>query len=110
MKLKLAIIAGAAIVEMVSCTKLETKLQSSFLYTPGGGKKKITALLNGTYNDLNGLLNGQIRYSHSKRIPLTSAWYLHGVETGMITACGACYMRYMDRRPWSVPICIQRIR
>ena len=59
MKLKLAIIAGAAIVGMVSCTKLETKLQSSFLYTPGGGNNNITALLNGTYNDLNGLLNGQ---------------------------------------------------
>jgi len=59
MKLKIGLIAGFAIVAMVSCTKLEQKLQSSYVAAAGSGNVNITASLNGTYNDLNGLLNNQ---------------------------------------------------
>jgi hypothetical protein len=61
MKLKISLFATAAILGMVSCTKLETKLQSSFLYTPSGSTNT-QALINGCYNDLTNLLNNQDQY------------------------------------------------
>src|SRR5260221_2051352 len=57
MKLKFFIIGGLAILAIASCTKLDQKLQSSILFVPGSGNA--TALLNGTYNDLTGMLHGQ---------------------------------------------------
>ncbi len=61
MKSKKIIITGFVILGMGACTKLDQKLQSSIIYDPSssGGSASITALLNGTYNDMNGLLHGQ---------------------------------------------------
>jgi hypothetical protein len=44
---------------MASCTKLDQKLRSSVVFNPSAGGASATALLNGTYNDLTGLLHGQ---------------------------------------------------
>jgi len=57
MKLKIFIITGLTVLAVASCTKLDQKLQSSIVFTPGSGNA--TALLNGTYNDLTGMLHGQ---------------------------------------------------
>jgi len=57
MKLKIFIIFSLAILSIASCTKLDEKLQSSILFTPAPGNA--TALLNGCYNDFNGLINNQ---------------------------------------------------
>src|SRR5437764_12835775 len=61
MRLKLFIPAFATLLGAVSCTKLEQKLQSSIVFDPNSttGSVSATALLTGTYNDLNGLLNNQ---------------------------------------------------
>jgi hypothetical protein len=61
MRLKIPLAAFALILGTISCTKLEQKLQSSIVYDPSAGQANVTAaaLLTGTYNDLNGLLNNQ---------------------------------------------------
>src|SRR5258706_11971972 len=61
MKSKKLIITGFVILGLGACTKLDQKLQSSIIYDPSssGGSASITALLNGTYNDMNGLLHNQ---------------------------------------------------
>jgi hypothetical protein len=61
MKLKISLIIFLALLGSISCTKLETKLQSSFLYTPSGSTNT-QALINGCYNDLTNLLNNQDQY------------------------------------------------
>ena len=57
MKLKKYLTIGFAALGLGACTKLDQKLQSSIDYNPSGGTS-VTALLNGTYNDFNGLLHG----------------------------------------------------
>jgi hypothetical protein len=59
MKLKIFIIGGLAVLAIASCTKLDQKLQSSIVFNPNSGTATPTALLNGTYNDLTGMLHGQ---------------------------------------------------
>lgn len=56
MKSKLLIISSLFLI--VSCTKLDQKLGSSIIFNPSSGGTA-TALLNGTYNDLAGLLHNQ---------------------------------------------------
>src|SRR5689334_25136107 len=57
MKSKLFIISSLVLVGISSCTKLDQKLGGDVVFTPSSGVA--TALLNGTYNDLTGLLHGQ---------------------------------------------------
>jgi starch-binding outer membrane protein, SusD/RagB family len=61
MRFKISLIACVTLLGAVSCTKLDEKLQSSILFDPSKSSGNITAaaLLTGTYNDLNGLLNNQ---------------------------------------------------
>jgi hypothetical protein len=60
MKLIKIVIIGFVVLGVAACTKLEQKLQSNVLFTPGSSSPGATAaLLNGTYNDLTGLLHGQ---------------------------------------------------
>lgn len=58
MKLKYIAIAGLALT--LGCTKLEQRLNDSF-NTPGGGggAPDVAALLQGTYNSMNGLMHAQ---------------------------------------------------
>jgi hypothetical protein len=56
MKYKLFIISFLLFVG-IACTKLDQKLGGSVLFTPSSGAA--TSLLNGTYNDLTGLLHAQ---------------------------------------------------
>src|SRR5258706_11732731 len=58
MKLKNFLTAGFVILGLAACTKLDQKLQSSIVYDPNSGAVDVVSLLNGTYNDFNGLLHG----------------------------------------------------
>ncbi|HRI20403.1 MAG TPA: RagB/SusD family nutrient uptake outer membrane protein, partial [Panacibacter sp.] len=58
MKFKIPIIISLTLLGMSSCTKLETKLQSSIVFNPGGGSGDPASLLNGCYNDMNGFWHG----------------------------------------------------
>lgn len=58
MKLKLPILISIAMLGAASCTKLETKLQSSIAFNPSTGAGDPASLLNGTYNDMNGFWHG----------------------------------------------------
>ncbi|MGZ3838871.1 MAG: RagB/SusD family nutrient uptake outer membrane protein [Flavisolibacter sp.] len=58
MKCKILILSSLTLLMIGSCTKLDQKLQSSILFNPSSGGVS-TALLNGAYNDLGGLLHGQ---------------------------------------------------
>ncbi|HYC29398.1 MAG TPA: RagB/SusD family nutrient uptake outer membrane protein, partial [Chitinophagaceae bacterium] len=60
MKLKYIAIAGLTL--SLGCTKLEQRLNDSF-NTPGGGggSPDVAALLQGTYNSMNGLMHSQER-------------------------------------------------
>ena len=49
-----------AFASLVSCTKLDQKLQDSFT-VPGGSNAGVDALLTGAYNSMNGLMHGQER-------------------------------------------------
>jgi hypothetical protein len=49
--------SAAVLVGISACTKLDQKLGGDVVFTPSSGVA--TALLNGTYNDLTGLLHGQ---------------------------------------------------
>ena len=57
MKSKFVIISSLVLVGISACTKLDQKLGGDVVFTPSSGVA--TALLNGTYNDLTGLLHGQ---------------------------------------------------
>jgi hypothetical protein len=57
MKSKFFIIAIMVMVGITACTKLDQKLGGSVVFTPSSGVA--TSLLNGTYNDFNGLINNQ---------------------------------------------------
>src|SRR6478736_2847788 len=57
MKSKFFIIAAVLLVGISACTKLDQKLGGDVVFTPSSGVA--TSLLNGTYNDLTGLLHGQ---------------------------------------------------
>jgi len=57
MKYKLFLISSVVLVGISACTKLDQKLGGDVVFTPSSGVA--TALLNGTYNDLTGLLHGQ---------------------------------------------------
>lgn len=57
MKLKIFIIATAAIITVASCTKLDQKLSGSIVYVPSASNAG--AVLNATYNDFGGLIHGQ---------------------------------------------------
>lgn len=59
MKLKIFIISGITFLLIGSCTKLDQKLQSSISFDPSAGGGDATSFLNGTYNDLAGLLHSQ---------------------------------------------------
>jgi hypothetical protein len=59
MKLRIFIISSLTLIGIGSCTKLDQKLQSSILFDPNGGGSSAAALLNGTYNDLSGLMHNQ---------------------------------------------------
>src|SRR6476646_10502025 len=56
MKVKI-LIAGLTLLGLASCTKLEQKLQGNILLTQNNAS--VQALLNGTYSDFGGLINGQ---------------------------------------------------
>src|SRR5215213_10686191 len=58
--MKLKYISVIALGMLLGCTKLEQKLNDS-INTPGGGggNADVAALLNGTYNSLNGLMHAQ---------------------------------------------------
>jgi hypothetical protein len=58
MKLRLPILISVTLLGVSSCTKLETKLQSSIAFNPSTGAGDPTSLLNGTYNDMNGFWHG----------------------------------------------------
>src|SRR6266700_5443839 len=53
------LIVSLVIFSLSACTKLYQKLQSTVLYDPNANIATVSALLTGTYNDLNGLLHGQ---------------------------------------------------
>ena len=57
MKSKFFIIAAVLLVGISACTKLDQKLGGDVVFTPSAGVA--TSLLNGTYNDLTGLLHAQ---------------------------------------------------
>jgi starch-binding outer membrane protein, SusD/RagB family len=57
MKNKILVISGFVLLGNLSCTKLEQKLQSSFVPTPGASASA-AAFLNGTYNDFNDAFHG----------------------------------------------------
>ncbi len=59
MKAKFFMISCAALFITASCTKLDTKLQSSILFNPSTGGD-VNSLVNGAYNDYNGLAGGDI--------------------------------------------------
>lgn len=61
MKLKKISIVGVALLGLFGCTKLDQTLQGTILVDPNASASNISvsALLNGTYNDFNGLLHGQ---------------------------------------------------
>src|SRR5213595_350195 len=58
MKSKFFILASLILVGITSCTKLDQKLGGSVIFTPSSGGVA-TSLLNGTYNDFNGIINNQ---------------------------------------------------
>lgn len=61
MKSKFLILTSvAALIGIASCTKLDTKLGSSILFNPSSGNVDVKSLLNGCYNDYNGLAGGDI--------------------------------------------------
>jgi len=57
MKSKFLIFSTLVLICISACTKLDQKLGGSVVFTPSSGVA--TSLLNGTYNDLTGLLHGQ---------------------------------------------------
>ncbi|HMG66695.1 MAG TPA: RagB/SusD family nutrient uptake outer membrane protein, partial [Chitinophagaceae bacterium] len=57
MKSKFFVLSTLVLIGLAACTKLDQKLGGSVVFTPSSGVA--TSLLNGTYNDLNGLLHGQ---------------------------------------------------
>ena len=58
MKLKIFLISSLAVsIGVASCTKLEEKLQGNIPFDPTSSD--VNSLLNGCYNDFNGLVNGQ---------------------------------------------------
>ncbi|TMI83583.1 MAG: hypothetical protein E6H10_07690, partial [Bacteroidetes bacterium] len=57
MKSKFFIIAALILVGISACTKLDQKLGGSVVFTPSSGVA--ASLLNGTYNDFNGIINNQ---------------------------------------------------
>src|SRR5438477_5315858 len=58
MKSKFFIIATMVIVGLAACTKLDQKLGGSVVFSPTSSGVA-TSLLNGTYNDFNGIINYQ---------------------------------------------------
>jgi len=58
MKLKISVVSCLVLLALGSCTKLDQKLSGSIITGNGGGGLS-SSLLNGTYNDLVGLLHGQ---------------------------------------------------
>jgi len=58
MKLKFFILASISLVALSACTKLEPKLHGSVTFEPGQNTN-VAALINGVYNDFNGLINNQ---------------------------------------------------
>jgi starch-binding outer membrane protein, SusD/RagB family len=59
MKNKILALSGLVLMGTLSCTKLDPKLQSSILIDPNAGSvPAASALLNGTYNDMNDLIHG----------------------------------------------------
>jgi hypothetical protein len=60
MKSRILITSAIVLLGIASCTKLDTKLQSSILFNPSSGNADVKSLLNGVYNDYNGLVGGDI--------------------------------------------------
>jgi starch-binding outer membrane protein, SusD/RagB family len=59
MKNKILMLSGLVLIGTLSCTKLDQKLQSSILIDPNAGTvPAASAVLNGTYNDMNDLIHG----------------------------------------------------
>ena len=57
MKTKIFIVAVMILIGVSACTKLDQKLGGSVVFVPSSGVA--LSLLNGTYNDFNGLINSQ---------------------------------------------------
>jgi len=57
MKSKFFVISTLILVGISACTKLDQKLGGSVVFTPSSGVA--ASLLNGTYNDFNGIINNQ---------------------------------------------------
>ncbi len=47
------------LISALGCTKLEQKLEDSFVSSPTTGNSDVNALLNGAYNSMNGLMHSQ---------------------------------------------------
>lgn len=58
MKLRYFLITSLSLVSLAACTKLETTLHGSIPFNPGQNTN-VAALINGVYNDFNGLSGGQ---------------------------------------------------
>ncbi len=59
MKFKNKLIISFLFASTFGCTKLDQKLQDSFTSSPNSGNADVTALLNGAYNSMNGLMHSQ---------------------------------------------------
>ncbi len=59
MKFQNKIIVSFLFAGSFGCTKLDQKLNDSFTSSPSSGSSNATALLNGSYNSMNGLLHSQ---------------------------------------------------
>ena len=59
MKFKNKLLYSFLFVGTFGCTKLDQKLQDSFTSSPTSGNADVTALLNGAYNSMNGLMHAQ---------------------------------------------------
>ncbi|MEJ7766250.1 MAG: RagB/SusD family nutrient uptake outer membrane protein [Chitinophagaceae bacterium] len=59
MKFRNKFILSFVLVSALGCTKLEQKLEDSFTSSPTSGNADVTALLNSTYNSMNGLMHAQ---------------------------------------------------
>jgi len=57
MKSKFFVISSLVLVGIAACTKLDQKLGGSVVFTPSSGVA--ASLINGTYNDFNGIINYQ---------------------------------------------------
>src|SRR4028118_221111 len=59
MKFQIKVILSLLLINTLCCTKLEQRLEDSFVSAPATGNTDVGALLNGAYNSMNGLMHSQ---------------------------------------------------